>query len=150
MSVSRLSLSLSLFLSLSLIEFRFMIFLDVHMYMRHEKPYKSSFMQLIIQAIDQSFVSRPSLWYTSLYIHTVFSVSVFCSCPQAYNKFCFFSSVAILQYICMKYKLESHWYPLDDTVTHARVQEYLNWQHANTRYNGTMLFRILVSGRNQF
>lgn len=59
--------------------------------------------------------------------------------------FCFhLHSVAILQYICMKYKLAEHWYPLATPETHARVQEYLNWQHANIRFHGTMLFRILV------
>lgn len=52
-------------------------------------------------------------------------------------------SVAILQYLCTKYKLAEHWYPLATPEMHARVQEYLNWQHANTRFHGTMLFRIL-------
>ncbi|XP_061163343.1 glutathione S-transferase theta-1-like [Saccostrea echinata] len=60
------------------------------------------------------------------------------------NGFVLTESVAILQYLCMKYKLADHWYPLKNPETHARVQEYLNWQHANTRFHGTMLFRILL------
>ncbi|XP_061163342.1 glutathione S-transferase theta-1-like [Saccostrea echinata] len=53
-------------------------------------------------------------------------------------------SVAILQYLCSKYDLPEHWYPRKDLKAQAKVNEYLNWQHANTRMNCAMVFRHLV------
>ncbi|VVC24270.1 Thioredoxin-like fold,Glutathione S-transferase, N-terminal,Glutathione S-transferase, C-terminal- [Cinara cedri] len=41
-------------------------------------------------------------------------------------------SVAILRYICRTYNVADHWYPRD-SVKQALVDEYLEWQHSNTR-----------------
>jgi len=41
-------------------------------------------------------------------------------------------SIAILRYICHTYNVADHWYP-KDLVKQARVDEYLEWQHTNTR-----------------
>lgn len=43
-----------------------------------------------------------------------------------------FCSIAILRYICRTYNVEDHWYP-KDSIKQARVDEYLEWQHLNTR-----------------
>uniref|UniRef100_A0A182Q6X2 glutathione transferase n=1 Tax=Anopheles farauti TaxID=69004 RepID=A0A182Q6X2_9DIPT len=41
-------------------------------------------------------------------------------------------SVAIMRYLCREYNVADHWYPHDSRVR-ARVDEYLEWQHHNTR-----------------
>jgi len=43
-----------------------------------------------------------------------------------------FYSIAILRYICRTYNVADHWYP-KDSVKQAKVDEYLEWQHTNTR-----------------
>lgn len=41
-------------------------------------------------------------------------------------------SIAILRYLCRSYDVADHWYP-KDSQKQARVDEYLEWQHLNTR-----------------
>ena len=41
-------------------------------------------------------------------------------------------SVAILKYLANTHSVEDHWYP-KEPLAQARVDEYLSWQHANTR-----------------
>ncbi|XP_011693991.1 PREDICTED: glutathione S-transferase theta-1-like isoform X5 [Wasmannia auropunctata] len=41
-------------------------------------------------------------------------------------------SVAIARYICREFKVDDHWYP-SDSKKQAKVDEYLEWQHLNTR-----------------
>ncbi|OWF47901.1 glutathione S-transferase theta-1-like [Mizuhopecten yessoensis] len=53
-------------------------------------------------------------------------------------------SVAILKYLAVKYNVADHWYPRTDLQAQARVDEYMNYQHMNTRYNGGMIFQQLV------
>lgn len=55
----------------------------------------------------------------------------------------FFFSVAILRYLCRKYNVADHWYP-KDSQKQARVDEYLEWQHHNTRAHCTEYFRHKV------
>ncbi|CAH1801026.1 unnamed protein product [Owenia fusiformis] len=52
-------------------------------------------------------------------------------------------SVSILKYLCRKYKLADHWYP-QELKKQARCDEYLNWQHWNTRMNAAMVFRTIA------
>lgn len=53
-------------------------------------------------------------------------------------------SVAILRYLVKSRHLEDNWYP-SDLKRQARVDEYLEWQHNNTRALCTMYFRVKVS-----
>ncbi|XP_077149583.1 glutathione S-transferase theta-1-like [Ranitomeya variabilis] len=50
-------------------------------------------------------------------------------------------STAILQYLANKYKTPDHWYP-SDLQKRARVDEYLSWQHANTRPHCSRVFWV--------
>ncbi|XP_040205090.1 glutathione S-transferase theta-4 [Rana temporaria] len=52
-------------------------------------------------------------------------------------------STAILLYLANKYKTPDHWYPAD-LQKRARVDEYLAWQHTNTRPHGSKLFWLKV------
>ena len=54
-------------------------------------------------------------------------------------------SVAILRYLCREYPVPDHWYP-SDSQQQARVDEYMAWQHINTRLNCAMYFQSKVNG----
>lgn len=41
-------------------------------------------------------------------------------------------SVAIFRYLASRNKIDDHWYPKNDKVR-GRIDEYLEWQHVNTR-----------------
>uniref|UniRef100_A0A1B6F1V4 Glutathione S-transferase theta class 1 n=1 Tax=Cuerna arida TaxID=1464854 RepID=A0A1B6F1V4_9HEMI len=41
-------------------------------------------------------------------------------------------SVGILRYLCRELDIPDHWYP-KDSLQQAKVDEYLEWQHLNTR-----------------
>lgn len=43
-------------------------------------------------------------------------------------------SLAILQYLCREYSVNDHWYP-HESQRRARLDEYLSWNHFNTRYH---------------
>ena len=53
-------------------------------------------------------------------------------------------SVAILKYLATKYNVPEHWYPRTNIQNQARVDEYMNWQHWNTRSKAALLFRKMV------
>lgn len=57
----------------------------------------------------------------------------------------FIFSVAILRYLAKKYEgqISSNWYP-NDPKAQAKVDEYLEWQHLNTRLNCAMFFQHKV------
>lgn len=65
-----------------------------------------------------------------------------------YFKF-FFFSVAILRYLSRTYNVADHWYP-KDSVKQARVDEYLEWQHTNTRPDCALyyLHKVLLDNHN--
>ncbi|KAM4808089.1 glutathione S-transferase theta-2B [Rhinophrynus dorsalis] len=50
-------------------------------------------------------------------------------------------SIAMLIYMSRKYKTPDHWYP-SDVQKCARVDEYLAWQHSNTRPLGSKVYWI--------
>jgi len=52
-------------------------------------------------------------------------------------------SIAILRYLCRSYNVPDHWYP-KDSQKQARVDEYLEWQHLNTRAHCLEYFRQKV------
>ncbi|CAI9535400.1 unnamed protein product [Staurois parvus] len=52
-------------------------------------------------------------------------------------------STAMLLYLANKYKTPDHWYPCD-LQKRARVDEYLAWQHTNTRPHCSKLFWVKV------
>jgi len=52
-------------------------------------------------------------------------------------------SVAIFEYLAKEVPIADHWYPRA-TKSHARVTEFLNWQHMNLRFFGSMYFRNRV------
>lgn len=56
------------------------------------------------------------------------------------NGFKLAESVAILRYLCRQYNVDDHWYP-KDLKAQARVDEYLEWQHLNTRISCAMYFQ---------
>ncbi|CAL7950300.1 unnamed protein product [Xylocopa violacea] len=58
-----------------------------------------------------------------------------------YNGFNMIESVAILRYLCREFKVADHWYP-KDSKSQLRVDEYLEWQHLNTRANCALYFRV--------
>ncbi|XP_020282042.1 glutathione S-transferase theta-3-like [Pseudomyrmex gracilis] len=49
-----------------------------------------------------------------------------------HNGFKLIESVAIVRYICREFKVDDKWYP-QDSKHQAKVDEYLEWQHLNTR-----------------
>lgn len=57
------------------------------------------------------------------------------------NGFVLTESVAILRYLSCKYNVAEHWYPRSDLQKQARVEEYLHWQHLNTRMQAAMVFQ---------
>nr|CAD7430861.1 unnamed protein product [Timema monikensis] len=48
-------------------------------------------------------------------------------------------SVAILRYLCREKQVRDHWYPRDSKLQ-AKVDEYLEWQHLDTRLNCSTYF----------
>ena len=54
-------------------------------------------------------------------------------------------SIAILGYLSQKYNVPDHWYPRHDLRRRARVDEYTQWHHVNTRFQSASLFAELVS-----
>ncbi|XP_076759225.1 glutathione S-transferase theta-1 [Xylocopa sonorina] len=58
-----------------------------------------------------------------------------------HNGFNMIESVAILRYLCREFNVADHWYP-KESKSQLRVDEYLEWQHHNTRANCALYFRI--------
>jgi len=48
-------------------------------------------------------------------------------------------SIAMFRYLAREKEIADHWYP-KDSKGQARVDEYLEWQHLNTRINCSMYF----------
>ncbi|XP_043505352.1 glutathione S-transferase theta-1-like isoform X4 [Polistes fuscatus] len=56
-----------------------------------------------------------------------------------HNGFKLIESIAIARYLCREYKVAQHWYP-SSSKEQAKVDEYLEWQHLNTRINCASYF----------
>ncbi|KAG5326039.1 GSTT1 transferase, partial [Acromyrmex heyeri] len=48
-------------------------------------------------------------------------------------------SIGITRYICREFKVDDHWYP-SESKKQAKVDEYLEWQHLNTRFHCAAYF----------
>ncbi|GBM65171.1 Glutathione S-transferase theta-1 [Araneus ventricosus] len=57
-----------------------------------------------------------------------------------HNGFVLTESVAMIRYLAKEFPIQDNWYP-KDSKAQARVDEYLEWQHLNTRLFGSMVFR---------
>ncbi|XP_076244788.1 glutathione S-transferase theta-1 isoform X2 [Calliopsis andreniformis] len=57
-----------------------------------------------------------------------------------HNGFNIIESVAILRYICREFEVADHWYPKDSKLQ-VKVDEYLEWQHLNTRVHCALYFQ---------
>jgi len=55
------------------------------------------------------------------------------------NDFKLAESIAIYRYLASEYEVADNWYP-KDTKKRARVDEYLEWQHLNTRLGCSLYF----------
>ncbi|KAJ9596348.1 hypothetical protein L9F63_012623 [Diploptera punctata] len=67
------------------------------------------------------------------------------------NGFIVKESVAILRYLSYEKNVPDHWYP-KDRKQQAKIDEYLEWQHLDTRLNCSMYFivkflRPLITGQ---
>lgn len=51
-------------------------------------------------------------------------------------------SIAIYRYLVQIYNIADHWYPMDKKCR-ARIDEYLEWQHMNTRLHCSKYFLII-------
>lgn len=62
------------------------------------------------------------------------------------SKFVLRESCVISRYVSNNYlPPSSHWFPRDDIVKNIKIDEYLHWQHFNTRTNGAMVFLNAVA-----
>jgi glutathione S-transferase len=59
-----------------------------------------------------------------------------------------FFSVAILRYLCRERDVPAHWYP-KDSKQQAKIDEYLEWHHLDTRLNCFTFFQIKVGISNK-
>ncbi|KMQ97840.1 glutathione s-transferase theta-1 [Lasius niger] len=58
-----------------------------------------------------------------------------------HNGFKLIESIGIARYICREFKVDDHWYP-SDSKHQAKVDEYLEWQHLNTRLHCASYFLL--------
>lgn len=58
------------------------------------------------------------------------------------NNFKLAESVAIVKYLSREYQIPDNWYP-SNSEHRAQVDEYLEWQHLNTRMACAQLFQAL-------
>ncbi|KAJ8971842.1 hypothetical protein NQ317_001555 [Molorchus minor] len=56
-------------------------------------------------------------------------------------------TVGILRYLTREYPTEDHWYP-NDSKQQAKVDEYLEWQHLNTRLFCASYFQTKMVATN--
>lgn len=60
-----------------------------------------------------------------------------------HNGFVLTESIAMVRYLSREFNIQNNWYP-NDSKKQAKVDEYLEWQHLNTRLFGSMIFRERV------
>ncbi|GFN99432.1 glutathione s-transferase theta [Plakobranchus ocellatus] len=74
-------------------------------------------------------------------------INPFCLVPAIDDEgFKLTESMAIVKYIINKYNLPEHWFPRQNLKHQARVEEYLQWHHANTRFCcGSLLLELVIN-----
>ena len=63
------------------------------------------------------------------------------------NGLCLAESHAIMRYLCRKYKLNENWYPKNDAVRMAKIDEYLDFHHLNTRLIANLIFNTMFASK---
>lgn len=62
------------------------------------------------------------------------------------NGFRLAESHAIMRYICSKYPEDiGNWYPQDNLIKRAKIDEYLDFHHTNTRKCAFLLFHTVFA-----
>jgi glutathione S-transferase len=54
-------------------------------------------------------------------------------------------SHTILRYLCLKYNLPEQWYPRTDLIKQSKLNEFLDFHHANTRKCSYLTFHLLFA-----
>lgn len=54
-------------------------------------------------------------------------------------------SHTILRYLCLKFNLPEHWYPRNDLPRQAKINEFLDFHHSNTRKCSYLAFHVLFA-----
>jgi glutathione S-transferase len=55
---------------------------------------------------------------------------------------CLFESHAILRYLAQQYHAPEHYYPSNNFVLRAKIDQYLDWHHSNTRASLARYFQV--------
>lgn len=58
-----------------------------------------------------------------------------------HNGIVLLESMAILKYLSQHFHVESHWYCINDLLNQQKIDQYLHWQHLNTRLSCAMYFQ---------
>ena len=61
------------------------------------------------------------------------------------NDLCLAESHAILKYLAQKYKVAEEWYPRQDIAKQAKVNEFLDFHHQNTRKCAYLVFHVVFA-----
>lgn len=54
-------------------------------------------------------------------------------------------SHTIVRYLCLKFNLPEHWYHLKDLARQAKLNEFLDFHHSNTRKCSYLAFHLLFA-----
>ena len=61
------------------------------------------------------------------------------------NGMCLAESHSIMRYLCQKFKLNENWYPSKNLTRMAKIDEYLDFHHLNTRLVAKMVFNTMFA-----
>jgi glutathione S-transferase len=66
------------------------------------------------------------------------------------NGLCLAESHSILKYLALKFKVPEHWYPKDDLVKQAKINEFLDFHHNATRKCSYLYFHVVIAPALKF
>ena len=58
---------------------------------------------------------------------------------------CMVESHSIMRYLCGKFKLDEQWFPREDLVRQAKINEYLDFHHQRTRKCAYLIFHLFFN-----